>query len=281
MIRASSRSTPLSVRLWCKSCPSAATTCANYATGAYWPPARADSGLAPIAKDVSRPVSAGIQAFVQRSRAIRDVTSRRPRLIFALDATSSREPTWAEARHWHAELFTSAVDSTSLSVQLVYFRGLAELSISEWFTSPDDLLARMAGVSCCAGGTQIAGLLSHSLRAGSSTHPIRSLVFIGDACEEPASALFNLAGQHGIRKIPIFMFQEGQDPSVKQVFQRIAQLSGGAYAPFTADSGSDLRVLLQSVARFASGGVAALERSGREADQVLLKQLIAPQDGSR
>ena len=281
MIRASRRLTPRSWRRWCKSYPAGDTICANSAIAGCWLRARVNQGIATIAKDVSRPASGDIQAFVQRSRAIRAITRRQPRLIFALDATASREPTWEQARHWHAELFSSAVDSKSLAVQLVYFRGLAELSVSEWFSSPDDLLLRMNNVSCCAGTTQIASLLSHSLRAGSSAHPIRSLVFIGDACEEPPSALFKLAGQHGIRKIPIFMFQEGYDPHVKQVFRRIAQLSGGAYAPFDAHSGSELRVLLQSVARFASGGVAALERSGREADHALLQQLTAPKDGSR
>jgi thiol-disulfide isomerase/thioredoxin len=59
-------------------------------------------------------------------------------------------------------------------------------------------------------------------------------------------------------------------------FRQIAKVSGGAWAPFDADSAEALRALLRAVAVFAAGGRAALTRlPGREAARIA-GQLPAP-----
>ena len=52
---------------------------------------------------------------------------QRGRLIFALDATMSRQPTWDTACRLQADMFREAAAIGGLDVQLLYFRGLARM----------------------------------------------------------------------------------------------------------------------------------------------------------
>lgn len=196
-----------------------------------------------------------------------------PRLVFALDATASREPTWHSARRLHAALFSAAQSGASLAIQLCYYRGLNEFRASPWATDSKTLLTYMNEVTCLGGPTQLTKLLRHYCQAGSATTPVRGLVFVGDACEETPTELINLAGRCRLLNQPLFMFQEGNDQSVASIFREMASVSGGAYAPLNNASASYLGELLGAVARFATGGRLALSRSGRESDKLLLTQM--------
>ena len=46
----------------------------------------------------------------------------RGRLVFALDATMSRQPTWDMACSLQADMFREAAVSGSLDIRLVYYR---------------------------------------------------------------------------------------------------------------------------------------------------------------
>ncbi|MDG1065219.1 MAG: hypothetical protein P8O91_03290 [Luminiphilus sp.] len=133
--------------------------------------------------------------------------------------------------------------------------------------------ARMDGVTCEGGPTQIARLLNHYLEVGTPATPVRALIFVGDAVEEQPAALLGLAGQCRLKGQPIFTFQEGSDPTAARVFSEIARISGGAYAALGAQSAEVLRMLLGAVARYATGGRNALTQSGTESDKLLLAQL--------
>ena len=150
---------------------------------------------------------------------------------------------------------------------------MGQFQSSHWLTEPGALLDQMSGVTCEAGITQISAVLKHALAAGSASQPIRALIFVGDACEEAPEPLLSLAGQCGIKKLPLFLFQEGNDATARAVFQRMAQISGGATVPFDASSADRLRHLLGAVARFARGGLKALRDSGSAGDRLLLEQL--------
>lgn len=211
-------------------------------------------------------------AFLHKSKAIRQVVDRQPRLLFALDATASREPTWAQAKQWHREMFLAA-SGNSLAIQLAYYRGFNEFEASPWLTRGEELLAHMESVRCAGGPTQILRLLQHYLAISTATTPVRALVFVGDAVEEPTTQIADLAGRCRLRKQPIFAFQEGADPHCARTFEHMAKLSGGAYARFDQSSAGRLRDLLGAVARFAAGGRRALTSSGQESDKLLLSQL--------
>ncbi len=148
-----------------------------------------------------------------------------------------------------------------------------EFHASPWLSNSQSLLAHMNKVTCSGGATQIARLLTHYCQAGSANTPVRGLVFVGDACEESSKTLIDLAGRCRLLNQPLFMFQEGHDTAVANVFREMAAVSGGAYAPFDNASASYLGELLGAVARYASGGRLALSRSGRDSDKLLLAQM--------
>jgi hypothetical protein len=186
----------------------------------------------------------------------------RGRLIFALDATASREPTWDRASAIQAAMFSETSGLGGLSVQLCYYRGFRELAASPWCDRAEVLLRRMTRVYCAAGLTQIGRVLEHTLEE-SAREPVNALVFVGDCVEEDPERLADLAGRLGLVGVPAFVFQEGRDPQAAKALRSIASLSGGAYCPFDASSPEVLRDLLSAVAVFAAGGRRALERFGR------------------
>lgn len=192
------------------------------------------------------------------------------RLIFALDATGSREPAWDRACRIQGEMFTVAKDLGGIEIQLAWYRGFGEFEASPWLTDADALVARMTDVFCRAGETQIGKVLRHAL-AEARLRKVNAVVFVGDCVEESVDALCALAGQLGLAGVPVFVFHEGGEPVARRCFGEIARLSGGAYCPFDSASADALRDLLAAVAAFAAGGRAALEDFGRRRGGMALR----------
>ena len=193
------------------------------------------------------------------------------RILFALDATASREPTWDMAMNLHAELF-SAASGSGVAVQLAYYRGFNEFHASPWSTSPAELLAQMTGVRCRGGLTQIGRVLQHALDE-SRKQRIKAVVFVGDACEEDHDAIAGRAGQLGVFNLPCFVFQEGGDPVASRVFRDIAAVTRGAHVPFAPGSAETLRELFGAVAAYAAQGRDGLAAIEHAAARHLLAQL--------
>ena len=181
----------------------------------------------------------------------------RGRLIFAMDATASREPTWDRASHIQAEMFKETEALGGLEVQLIYYRGFGECRASPWVKKSSDLLRFMTSVFCLAGHTQIRKILKRGIKETKEKR-VGALVFVGDAIEEDIDELGHLAGELGLLGLPCFMFHEGHDPVSARAFRQIARLSGGAFCPFDANSAKQLRELLTAVAVYAAGGRRAL-----------------------
>jgi hypothetical protein len=201
------------------------------------------------------------------------------RLIFALDATASRKPTWDMARGLTGDMIREAASIGSLSLQLVYFRGGSdgprECFTSNWMSDPIRLAGVMANVECRAGYTQISRVLTHTRRETLKTK-IGALVFIGDASElvdDNLDRLRSEAVELGKLKTPIFAFQEGRDATAENAFRTIASLSGGAYGRFDSGAAKQLGELLKAVALFAVGGTTALEGRKDAASLLLLGQM--------
>jgi len=179
------------------------------------------------------------------------------RLIFALDATASRQPTWDRASSLQADMFGATRTLGSLDVQLVFYRGYAECHASKWIRDSDRLLRLMQKVTCLAGRTQIHRILSHGA-AEARTRAVQALVFVGDAVEEDVDRLGDLAGRLKLLGLPVFVFQEGANPAASLAFAQIAKLSGGAHCRFDHSSAAELGALLGAVATYAAGGREAL-----------------------
>ncbi len=182
----------------------------------------------------------------------------RGRLVFAMDATMSRQPTWDAACNLQGQMFAETSAIGGLDVQLIYFRGFGECKASRWASDPRTLSEIMSKVDCRGGHTQIGRVLSHIHKAHKK-NKINAAVFVGDAMEEDIDHLCALAGELGINNVPMFMFQEGHDMIAEPAFREIARLSGGAYCRFDASSARQLRDLLSAVAVYAAGGRAALQ----------------------
>lgn len=194
------------------------------------------------------------------------------RLIFALDATMSRQPTWDRAMEIQASMFDEVDRKGSLSVQLVYFRGFGESRASRWVMNASGLRDLMTGIECRGGQTQIAKVLSHALRE-TSREKVSAMVYIGDAMEEDIDLLCSKAGELGLKGVRTFFFQEGRDPLTERAFREMARLTGGAWFRLGPDSAGELSRLLGAVATYARGGFKALSASRSREARLLLEQM--------
>src|SRR5829696_3981252 len=121
---------------------------------------RAETPGPPVA---SSPAAA-IDAFVSSARKIGPsaTAEARGRLLFALDATMSRQPTWDLACKLQSEMFSALPKESLLQVQLLYFRGLGECRASKWVDDASALAELMTGLTCQGGNTQIGRVLTHA-----------------------------------------------------------------------------------------------------------------------
>ena len=215
-----------------------------------------------------------IDAFIEQVRAMPQKTAAgaRGRLIFSMDATMSRQPTWDRAQHLQARMFEETARIGGLDVQLVFYRGFNECKASKWVSDAARLAALMSRVECRGGYTQIGRVLGHVLKEAGRGR-VSAVVHVGDACEENVDALAAKAGEIGLLGIPVFMFQEGTDPDATRAFGEIARLTGGAHCRFDEGSAARLRDLLSAVAVYAAGGRPALEASGSAGARLLLESM--------
>ena len=229
---------------------------------------------APVAR---RAASEEVAAFVEQARRTpAPPASGRGRLVFALDATMSRQPTWDLAQALQAKMFDVAARLGGLEVQLVYFRGFRECRASSFVTGGEGLARLMSRISVRSGETQIRRVLGHAL-SETKLAKVGALVFIGDAMEENPDELAALAGELALHGVKAFMFQEGRDPVARRAFQEIARLTGGAYSAFDAGSAARLEALLRAAAAYAAGGQAALLKAAdaNPEARLLLSQMRA------
>jgi hypothetical protein len=196
---------------------------------------------------------------------LKRINPTRGRVILAIDATASRQPTWDTAAELQAQMFEAA---NGLDIQLIYFRG-GEFTASPWVGDASSLTTIMRRVTCISGLTQIGKVLLHAAKEH-RRQPVNALVLVSDACEEQPGDLYAHARELGV---PAFLFQEGDDPSTAFTYARIAEITHGAVVRFDAGAAQRLADLLKAVAAFASGGLTALAAQKTEAATLLLTQI--------
>ncbi len=213
---------------------------------------------------------AAFLANVEKTPVARNQVQR-GRLLFAMDATASRQPTWDRAAEIQGEMFIVTDQLGGLEIQLCFYRGFGEFHVSPWLSRSADLLKMMTSVTCRAGQTQIGKVLQHAINQ-TKARKVNALVFVGDCVEEDVDRLGSLAGELSILGVPAFMFHEGNEPVAAFAFKEIARLTGGAYVSFDAGSARQLKELLAAVAVYAAGGRPALDKfavtSGRDIKQI-------------
>src|SRR5439155_24871939 len=149
---------------------------------------RSDKPTTPTTRDrapAAVSARAEIDAFLAQVKSLGPTTAagRRGRLIFALDATMSRQPLWDTACRLQADMFREAAAIGGLDVQLVYYRGLSECRASHWVSQAERLGTLMERIECRGGHTQIGKVIAHAKRETQAAK-VQALVFVGDAMEE-------------------------------------------------------------------------------------------------
>jgi hypothetical protein len=206
-----------------------------------------------------------------------DLALPRGRLMFAVDATASREATWALARQLQGDMFRAAAPVGKLDVQLVFYRG-QECRSSKWLTSGEQLADLMNKIDCVGGMTQIGRVFGHALREHEKA-PVGALTVIADAFEENIEDVAPLASKLGMVGCPIFMFQDvlqGRDITARNAFRLFALKSGGAYFEFNPNTSRAVELLseqLNAVARLAVGDANAVQNIGTTSQSSTVRRL--------
>ncbi len=166
-----------------------------------------DNGQNKLLKKAS---NAEVDAFLRKVAAtpIAKSGADRGRLIFAMDATASRKPTWDTACHIQGQMFQETANLGGLEIQLCYYRGFAEFNAGPWLVDSAALLKRMTLVSCLGGQTQIEKILRHTI----TETKVNALVFVGDCMEEDADGLCQLAATIPARHELRFVSTCGRSP---------------------------------------------------------------------
>jgi hypothetical protein len=217
-----------------------------------------------------RSSSSDIDAFLNTAAKVPALSQVKGRLIFAIDATMSRQPTWDSAAEIQTEMFDVAQSIGGLAVQLVYFRGRGEFNASNWTTSASVLAGRMNDVRCRSGFTQLRRVLAHTVEEARKTK-VGALVYVGDCFEENPDITAQEAAKLALLGVPAFMFHEGEDPTAERMFKQVALLTRGVYARFDHGAAARLRDLLKAAAVYATGGGLALKHYGEKAGGEILR----------
>tara|TARA_Y100000588_G_scaffold215507_1_gene229432 strand:- start:294 stop:1001 length:708 start_codon:yes stop_codon:yes gene_type:complete len=218
-----------------------------------------------------------VAAFLDKLSAIPVVKpiTQRGRLIFALDATASRQPTWDRACGIQGEMFNETAGLGGIEMQMVFYRGFGDFQITPWYTRSDALVEKMTAVQCLGGHTQMEKVLNHAICETRNCN-VDAVVFVGDCLEEDIDSVCRVAGELGVLGVPMFLFQEGVEPTAQMAFRQIARLTKGAYCQFDLSSAQQLCDLLRAVAVYAAGGRRALADFGARTgkDALLIAQQI-------
>src|ERR1700733_3610098 len=185
----------------------------------------------------------------------------RPRLIFAVDATASREPAWTAARKVTDALVKALPGE--LDVALAGHGGSRVHTFTAFTNSAATLRDRAAGVACEAGMTRLLPILSTSLRQPG----VRVVVYIGDVFEESLNHGRRLADAMGTQGTKLIVLHDTADPGARrdaEVFWDLTKRTGGCVLPFNAAASSRLRDLLSAVAVYAVGGEKLLRERRHE-----------------
>jgi hypothetical protein len=178
-------------------------------------------------------------------------TPTRPRRVFAVDATASREPAWAAARQVTDALVKALPGQ--LDVALAVHGGSRVHTFTAFTSEPNTLRDRAAGVACAAGMTRLLPILSTALKRPG----VRVVIYIGDVFEESLTQGRRLADAMGAQGIKLIVLHDTADPAARrdaEVFWDLAKRTGGCVLPFDASASGRLRDLLSAVAVYAVGG---------------------------
>lgn len=200
----------------------------------------------------------------------------RARLLFAMDATASREPAWDVAKQITGAMFEAVPGA--LDVALAYHGGGKLVEVTPFSPDAKVFLDKVQMVRCRAGVTALNDLLTHA----TEVTRLKALIYVGDCFEEDADEALVLAKQLKLKGVRCFMFHDaasgtqGYDVErARTVFEQIAKMTGGALLPFDETAPQMLKALLEAIAYYVVQGMRALQERSKSlpAARLLLEQM--------
>jgi len=229
------------------------------------PPRKPNGGIAGLLGRVADAIvsfAAAVPAAFGNAEPPADTGSpSRPRLVFAVDATASREPAWIAARQTTDALVKALPGA--LDVALAVHGGGRVHTFTGFTNNAATLRDRAAGVTCQAGFTRLLPILSASLKQKS----VRVVVYIGDVFEEGIDQGRRLADAMGARGMKLIVLHDTAARSARrdaEIFWDLAKRTGGCVLPFDANAPGKLREMLSAVAVYAVGGEKLLRERRRD-----------------
>jgi hypothetical protein len=226
-------------------------------------PARTGGGL--LARLAGTAVSALASALTPLGQAeppVEMVAPKRPRLVFAVDATASREPAWAAARQV-TDVLVKALPG-ELDVALAVHGGGRVHTFTGFTNDANTLRDRAAGIECVSGMTRLLPILS----ATAKQPGVRVVIYIGDVFEESVLQGRRLADAMGVAGVKLIVLHDTTaDPGARrdaEVFWDLAKRTGGCVLPFDASAPGRLRDILSAAAVYAVGGEKLLRERRHE-----------------
>ena len=228
-----------------------------------------------VKKTAGQVVAKKSDAFLDKVRAAKvvkpldrsAVPKKTPRLVFAFDATASREPAWDEARQITDRLFCSLPGG--LDIALAVHGGNTVHTFTPFSSDARSFRDQAAGISCIAGMTRLCTILRRTIDAGG----VKVLLYIGDTYEEDSAEAFALADRCKLHGIRVLILADRADAHALEVFHGIAARTDGAVLDFRAVPLKDMGDVLEAVAALAAGGRKLLEGKGTKGAQLLLSHL--------
>jgi hypothetical protein len=183
------------------------------------------------------------------------VAPRAPRMVFALDATASRQHAWDAARAVTDSLFTAVPGG--IEIALAAHGGGQATRFGAFHRNVGPLRDEAASIVCRAGHTRMLDLVELSLKHTS----VRAFVYIGDCFEEDPVRGLALADMMRLRGTKLIVLHDLSTASREDAifFAAMAARTGGMVLPFDANSLEHLRDVLSALAAYVAGGRSLLQ----------------------
>jgi hypothetical protein len=199
----------------------------------------------------------------------------RPRLVFAVDATSSRAAAWEAAKKLTDALFAALPGE--LEVALAVHGGSRVHTFTPFLPDAGALRPLAARVRCQAGYTKLLDILGRVLEL----EDVGVVVYVGDVFEESEKQARKTADALAKRGTRVIILHDtgGQDLDEGHIFADIATRTGGAVLPFNSSALEPLGEMLEAISVLAVGGTELLKtkQESMPAATLLLEHL----DGGR
>ena len=154
-------------------------------------------------------------------------------IAFVIDATASREASWREAQATQSKMFDALKSVEELEVGIICHRGNSVNALG-WFKDPVQAKQRMADVGCVSGQTMVVDSLRQAM-AGHDGHSPSSIIMVGDCFEEGFDALTSVCREIKDKRIKLYAFLDGNDPTGANAFKLAAELTNGVFKRFGDD----------------------------------------------